>query len=512
MGKSYTTEEFIAKAIAAHGNRYDYSKVDYVSGNKKVIITCPDHGDFLQAPYDHVRVRNQTKNPYAAPRASGCPTCGRQRMTAKNTMSHQGFLKRAWEIHGDKYDYTKTKYTNIRTRVTITCPDHGDFVQTPSAHVHLRYNAHHDAMMASGCPQCATYRAAHSRRITPDQYNEILKEKKGGTIIAIEPYFNNRTNIKHQCTVCQHVWSPRPANVLSGGGCPPCSLKQRAQAQMKTPEQFLIDAKNVHGDKYDYSKTVYTGAFEKVTITCPIHGDFEQAASSHTKGSGCFECGLEVTQEAFAKNYVPLTTAQFIQKAKEVHGDRYDYSKTKWVKATVPVVITCKEHGDFMLGHPHGHVSQGRGCPLCCANRTRTEGQFRETLEEYFSKFGDYKFPSIFPKWLRNPNSGHVLQLDGYCEELQLAFEFQGRQHYEPIDFYGGELNLIKVRRRDDFKKTICAREGVTLLCIDGRKVEGISSPEKRKKLFTHQLIERLKALPAFEKERLMEKIAKHTT
>ncbi len=271
MGKSYTTEEFIAKAIAAHGNRYDYSKVDYVSGNKKVIITCPDHGDFLQAPYDHVRVRNQTKNPYAAPRASGCPTCGRQRMTAKNTMSHQGFLKRAWEIHGDKYDYTKTKYTNIRTRVIITCPDHGDFVQTPSAHVHLRYNARHDAMMASGCPQCATYRAAHSRRITPDQYNEILKEKKGGTIIAIEPYFNNRTNIKHQCTVCQHVWSPRPANVLSGGGCPPCSLKQRAQAQMKTPEQFLIDAKNVHGDKYDYSKTVYTGAFEKVTITCPIH-------------------------------------------------------------------------------------------------------------------------------------------------------------------------------------------------------------------------------------------------
>ena len=90
-----------------------------------------------------------------------------------------------------------------------------------------------------------------------------------------------------------------------------------------TTEEFIRKATNVHGNKYDYSKVHYVSIYTKIIITCPVHGDFFQCPHDHLKTRGCSACSNNTT----------LTTRQFIEKAKKVHGDRYDYSMIRYTKS-----------------------------------------------------------------------------------------------------------------------------------------------------------------------------------
>lgn len=124
--KKLTTEDFIKKAKAVHGNKYDYSKTVYVNQKTDVIITCPLHGDFKQRPNNHYM-------------GAGCPVCSGNKKSDTNN-----FIKKAKAIHGDKYDYSCVVYKNNKTSVEIICPIHGVFKQTPDKH-----------LSGQGCPMCA---------------------------------------------------------------------------------------------------------------------------------------------------------------------------------------------------------------------------------------------------------------------------------------------------------------------------------------------------------------------
>jgi predicted GIY-YIG superfamily endonuclease len=137
-------------------------------------------------------------------------------------------------------------------------------------------------------------------------------------------------------------------NHLSGNGCPACGNVLR-----KTTEQFIAEASIAHNNKYSYEKTKYINKLEKVTITCPIHGDFNQVARAHTKGSGCPQCGQTVRK----------TLAQFIEESRKVHGNRYSYDQTNYVDGNTKVSIRCPSHGRFQQ-NPGTHLS-GSGCPGC---------------------------------------------------------------------------------------------------------------------------------------------------
>lgn len=126
-------------------------------------------------------------------------------------------------------------------------------------------------------------------------------------------------------------------------------------------EQFIEVSKKVHNNYYDYSLVNYTGSKNKVIIICPIHGKFEQEAASHKQGAGCNKCG-----QVRANTKQTKTTKTFIEEAKAIHGNKYDYSKSIYVNALTPVEIICKEHGSF-LQPATNHVSSSRkaGCPTC---------------------------------------------------------------------------------------------------------------------------------------------------
>ena len=122
---------------------------------------------------------------------------------------------------------------------------------------------------------------------------------------------------------------------------------------MSKTQVFIEKARAVHGDRYDYSKTVYVRRANHVNITCRIHGDFLQTASSHLDGRGCRPCGMDDVS----------ARVSFIPKALIVHRGLYDYSKVDYVRHCTPVIITCSKHGDFEQT-PSGHLA-GSGCPRC---------------------------------------------------------------------------------------------------------------------------------------------------
>ena len=122
-------------------------------------------------------------------------------------------------------------------------------------------------------------------------------------------------------------------------------------------EQFIRKSKLIHHDKYDYSKVEYINSRTKICIICPEHGEFWQKPRVHLKGSGCPLCYKENNHTTL------LSTESFIEKAKKIHGDKYDYSYVKYINAKTPVCIICPEHGEFWQ-KPNYHLS-GNGCQKC---------------------------------------------------------------------------------------------------------------------------------------------------
>ena len=255
-----TTEEFIKKAQALHGDRYDYSKVDYVDNKTKVCIICPKHGEFWQIPHVHLQ-------------GKGCLNCGRERTAQFFSKSKEQFIQEAKKVHGSKYDYSKVEFVNYRTRVTIICPVHGDFTQSPTSH-----------LQGSGCPKCGNDRTA--LRMSNEGFINKAKAVHGDKYdYSKVQYVYNKTEV---CIICREhgeFWQ-KPVLHLSGSGCPICAGRKK----MRTID-FIKRAKQVHGDKYDYSKAEYKGNAEKICIICPEHGEFWQRASAHLKGKGCETCG-----------------------------------------------------------------------------------------------------------------------------------------------------------------------------------------------------------------------------
>ena len=204
----------------------------------------------------------------------------------EKSLTTEEFIERAKKIHGNRYDYSKVNYINAKTKVTIICKKHGEFEQQPNSH-------------------------------------------------------------------------------LNGRGCKLCGRERTNKAHCSTTEEFIEKAKKVHGNRYNYSKVNYVNNKTKVTIICKKHGEFEQQPDAHLSGSGCYKCGLEKLSKIKA-----LTTEEFIERAKKIHGNRYNYSKVNYTNNNSKVELKCNKCGNtfYQIANDHLH---NIGCPICFAKRDK---------------------------------------------------------------------------------------------------------------------------------------------
>jgi len=222
-------------------------------------------------------------------------------------------------------------------------------------------------------------------------------------------------------------------------------------------EEFIEKARKVHGDQYDYSLVEYKLSHIKVKIICQKHGMFEQNYSNHVyNGRGCPKCN----------GGVRLTTDEFISRAKNTHGEIYDYSAVEYVSHNKKIKIICKKHGCFSQT-PNSHIS-GHGCPKCCLSKGENE------IEKFLVENG-IKFISQYSD-IRCRGKKKPLQFDFYLPEYNMCIEYDGEQHYKPIKFYGGEKNFAVRQKRDNIKSDFCIRNNIKLIRIPYIEFDNIDS------------------------------------
>ena len=198
-------------------------------------------------------------------------------------LTTEEFIKKAKEVHGEKYDYSKVKYINSKTPIIIICPKHGEIKQLPTLHLSGR-----------GCKKCSFENRSKKQAYTLEEFKKkaSLKHKNKYDYSLVDFYKNNKQYIKIICP--KHgIFEQRIDKHLQGQGCPFCAGKYI------TTEEFIRRAKEVHGEKYDYSLTVYQGTYNKVDIICKKHGVFKQVAHDHLSGYGCPLCGQEKLREKY---------------------------------------------------------------------------------------------------------------------------------------------------------------------------------------------------------------------
>ena len=213
-----------------------------------------------------------------------------------------------------------------------------------------------------------------------------------------------------------------------------------------TTEEFIERAKEKHGTTYNYSKVVYVNTHTKVEIVCHKHGSFFQQPSDHFNGHGCLVCGNE--RNGIRNTH---TKENFIEKAILKHGNTYKYDNVKYINSLTKVQINCLVHG-FFFQTPASHI-RGQGCYKCLY---KNETACRESIEKVIGK----KFPSTWPSFLEG------LQYDGYNEELKIAIEYHGIQHYKPVKFFGGEKRFKIQQERDEKKLRLSKLNNITLIVV----------------------------------------------
>lgn len=400
----FTREQVINKCNSIHNSFYSYDNMEYKAMTKKIVITCPNHGDFSAKAQAHFN-------------GSGCPKC-----------SGRGFSSLEWkerfnDVHGDKYDYSLFSY-NGKYKSVITCKIHGDFLQTASVHV-----------KGHGCPNCGIEKQSEGKR---KDINVLLKEfqKVHQGLYQYEDfeYTNNFSKAKIVCAI-HGRFEQTTSNHLKGKGCAKCA--GQGLSQTERIQKFV----KAHGDKYDYSKCYFDG-IEKIAVICPEHGEFLIQPSSHLSGVGCSSCS----------GNKPLSESEVISRFKEVHGDEYDYSKFVYKNFHSKGTIICNTHGAFQQNT--GHHSKGQGCPGCA----KTGFSANKPGILYYLKIGEgsvYKigitnksveerFPSemskikIIKTWL------YADGLEAYEMEQRVLNEFKDSSYTGPELLKSGNTELFE--------------------------------------------------------------------
>jgi hypothetical protein len=256
MSSKLTTEEFIRRAQIIHNNIV-YDKVIYNGTHSKVILRCPIHGQFRQTPHNHLI-------------GCGCPSCG-----GKVKLDNKSYIKRAKEIHGNFYDYSELNYQTSESKVKIICPIHGQFFQLPYSH-----------LKGHGCSHCGG-----SNKWTTNQFIKIASGlHKNKYDYSETVYTNNNTKVTIICPIHGKFQQRAADHIRTKHGCAQCSGVNK-----KSNVNFIKDAIQLHGNKYDYSNANYKNDYTKVIITCQKHGDFLQSPNRHLQGDGCPKCTHKIS-------------------------------------------------------------------------------------------------------------------------------------------------------------------------------------------------------------------------
>lgn len=226
-------------------------------------------------------------------------------------------------------------------------------------------------------------------------------------------------------------------------------------------KSFVEKSQEIHQNKYDYSLTIYEKIHNKVKIICPVHGIFEKSPDKHLYANqGCPKCS-----DLNTANKNRLSKESFIKRSNIIHNHSYDYSLVDYINARTNVRIICIKHGEFNQ-KPQHHLN-GSGCPNC--KSSSGENKIKEFLYKNNIKFeSQKKFDDCRYK--------KILSFDIFIEDYNLCIEFDGIQHFKPLELFGGIDAFEETLLRDEIKNEYCRKNDIRLIRIPYHSIDNIQS------------------------------------
>lgn len=433
----WSPSDYLAILPATTVERYDYALQEKVTPNTKIQITCKRHGC----------VSHPTASEHLN-RGVGCPECGKERRIQLRKLpgpcgSMEAFLAKAEECHGDLYDYSKVVLGSTLDTVEVICHkttdsvEHGPFYPSVSNHLYGKM---------TGCPICAVERrtknptttrdgAQKRQKFTAERFlSEAQKVHGEKFVYDMTDFVDSTSKITAICTEHRVTFRLGVSDHISKKTqCPKCkseSIREALSAKgiCASMDVFLSRAKEVHGDKYDYSHVMLGLVSDPIEVRCnikPWHPPFFPVPSNHIHNeTGCPACARETNGENKRQ-----TTEEYVADCVATHGDKYDYSKVEYTHAHNMVTITCKECGDFQqIAYDH---KAGHGCAGCSNTVSQPQIDIINLLKSKdLQVISDYKLPS-------------GLEIDAYCPDLKIGFEYNGL-HWHSAEFVKNTYHLGK--------------------------------------------------------------------
>ena len=359
-------------------------------------------------------------------------------MPARRT--RDSFIEDSKKRHGNKYSYSNVVYINNSTKVEISCSIHGSFLMKPMNH-----------LTGQGCPSCGREQAKKSISLSWVAVEKRLRSRHGDKFTYFPSTYQSWTKqMKMVCPTHGPFHLKPHTHFYMDTGCSLCGKKKAANSNQIPYETVLDSLNQIHNHRYEYDRKTYKGIGEKIKIKCPKHGWFWQRVANHKNGEGCRKCSDE---KSGLRTF--LTFDKFITRAQKKHSGLYDYSRVHWVSQHQEVEIICPKHGAFHQV-PRDHY-RGAGCPIC--NYSRGEMAISNFLIERSISFEPQKTFS----GLENKKP---LKCDFYLTEFHAVIEYNGKQHYQPVEVFGGPLAFKRGQQNDELKKNFCLANGIKFYVI----------------------------------------------
>lgn len=267
-------------------------------------------------------------------------------------------------------------------------------------------------------------------------------------VSVVDAYINANTAIEHYCITHDEIWSTTPSRALSGVGCPKCKHERFRNVRCKTHEQFVKEVSIANPDVVVCGE--YIDARTKIEFYCKKHDVYWMAYPDNIlRGCGCTMCAIEKSAMNRRKSH-----EQYVFELSKIN-DSIDVVE-EYSGANTPILHKCKVDGHIWSASP-ANVLSGKGCPKC--NLSHGEKQIYKWLLEHDIEFEEQKT-------FDGCRSIRPLPFDFYLPNYNACIEYDGLQHFQPIDHFGGE-EALKIRIcHDEIKNQYCQNNNIDLLRI----------------------------------------------
>lgn len=366
------------------------------------------------------------------------------------------FIEASRSVNGDNYDYSRSVFKKMKTPVILICKKCGvEFTEMPTSHLNSAYIEKYSKR--DGCKFCNSsartskaYFIKKSKTVHGDFYDYSKVNEFEVTGAKVE--------IIHK--KCGKSFFQTKNGHLRGDGCPHCHCPK-----VRTREEFIADAVAIYGDAYDYSNIDYIDTTVNIELKCnECEAVFWDRPSNHLHSVKSNK--IQVSRCPNCKDFVRnLTTEEFIEKAVAMHADKYDYSEVEYKDAKTKITIRCKACDVKFKQTSNNHLAPREnnlgGCPTCSFLNPSIESRGEKLIAEYLS---NNKIE--FTRQYINPECKYIkaLRFDFYIPSLNLIIEYDGLQHFIPVEHWGGEENLKKTQQRDEVKNNWAKQNGLILI------------------------------------------------